>query len=67
MKTMPVAMKIVFAFNIAGTVLLCVSLLVETPFWLTVTMTNGSLFLMISFALWLRLVIREAMSKGLLD
>lgn len=67
MKTMPPAIKIVFAFNIAGTALLCASLIVETPFWLTVTMTNGSLFLMVSFGLWLRLVIREAMSKGLLD
>ncbi|MBF0292146.1 MAG: hypothetical protein HQK86_08325 [Nitrospinae bacterium] len=67
MKTMPLSIKVVLALNIVGTSLLCVSLLVETPFWLTVTMTNGSLFLMASFALWLRLVIKEAMSKGLLD
>lgn len=67
MKTMPMAIKVVLALNVAGTVLLCLSLLVETPFWLTVTMTNGSLFLMASFALWLRLVIKEAMTKGLLD
>lgn len=67
MKTMPMAIKVVLALNVAGTASLCLSLLVETPFWLTVTMTNGSLFLMASFALWLRLVIKEAMSKGLLD
>lgn len=67
MKTMPPAMKAVLALNIAGTALLCASLLVETPFWLTVTMANGSFFLAASFVLWLRLVIMEAKSKGLLD
>lgn len=67
MKTMPLAIKVLLALNIAGTALLCASLLVETPFWLTVTMSNGSLLLMVSFLLWLRLVIREATSKGLLD
>jgi hypothetical protein len=67
MKTMPLAMKVVLGLNIAGTALLCASLLVETPFWLTVTMSNGSLLLIASFLLWLRLVIKEAMSKGLLD
>lgn len=67
MKTMPLAMKVLLALNIAGTALLCASLLVDTPFWLTVTMSNGSLLLVISLLLWLRLVIKEAMSKGLLD
>ena len=67
MKTMPLAMKVVLGLNIAGTALLCASLLVETPFWLTVTMSNGWFLLIASFLLWLRLVIKEAMSKGLLD
>ncbi|MBI5814864.1 MAG: hypothetical protein HZB29_04555 [Nitrospinae bacterium] len=60
-------MKMAVIFNIAGVTLLSISLFVETPFQLTLTMAGGCASALIGFGIWVKMVIDEALSRGMLE
>lgn len=64
-KKIPFLMKMAIVFNISGTVALGLSLIVDTPFRLVVTLNVGGLLLLGGFLFWVALVLLEAVHKGM--
>ncbi len=62
---MPRLIKLAATLNIAGTISLVLSLISNTPLQFSLTMTTGFILLASGVAVWLWMVVMEAVKKGM--
>lgn len=63
----PPNLRAAAGFNLAGLVLMSLSMFVYNPIQFVITFVLGGIFLAAGFIIWVVMVMREATSKGLFE
>jgi len=63
----PANVRAAAGFNLAGLILMSLSMFVYNPMQFIITFIFGMVFLAAGFITWVVMVMREAMSKGLFE